>query len=94
MTLSQKIINIVTSIRFVQLLVVAFLQVLVVFEIIDSAQGEALTQIVQALLLTSTAIGTVDSVATKASATRVVEVPAAVDLTAEEVELLNNLKIK
>ena len=92
MNLSQKIINIVTSIRFIQLLIVAFLQSLVVLEIIDSVQGEALTQIVQFLLIGSTALGTADSLVTKASATVVVESPAAADLTAEEVELLNNLK--
>ena len=91
MKLSDKFYNIATSVRFIQLLVVAILQVLVVLEIIDSVQGEALTQIIQALLLGSTALGTADSIAQK-SATVMVEVPPAVGLTAEEMELINNLK--
>lgn len=65
--MKDKILTVFTSVRFLQLVVVATLQVLVVFNVIDSSQGEALTQIIQTLLLGSVAIGTLDSVAQKSA---------------------------
>lgn len=56
----NKIIEIVSSTRFIQLLIVAFLQSLVLFNVITSDQGEGLTNIISALLIGSVTIRTID----------------------------------
>lgn len=92
MTFSQKLFNVVTSVRFFQIFVVAVLQALVVFKVIDGAQGEALTQIIQTLLLGSVVIGSADSIATK-SANVVTVAPTETATTEGEIQdLLTKLK--
>lgn len=87
MTLSAKVKNLFTSIRFIQLVVVAVLQVLVVMNIIDSVQGEALTQVIQALILGSVTIGTIDSAATKASSTNIAATNPQVEVKDSQIDV-------
>lgn len=56
----NKYIQILTSTRFLQLLTVAVLQALVLFNVISSEQGEGLIDIISALLVGSVAIRTID----------------------------------
>lgn len=73
----NKITDILGSVRFLQLLVAAVLQSLVLFEIINGAQAEGLIDIISTLLVGSVAVGTLDSVAVKsAPKTVIIEAPA------------------
>jgi hypothetical protein len=56
----NKYISVFTSPRFLQLLLVAVLQSLVVFNLITSEQGEGLINILSALFVGSVAIRTID----------------------------------
>jgi hypothetical protein len=49
-----------SSFRFQQLLVVAILQALQLFNVLDSVQAQGLTDIISTLLIGSVAVGTID----------------------------------
>lgn len=65
MTLKEKLYAIFGSIRFWQLAVIAILQILVILNVLDGAQAEAIVRIIQGLIGGSVVIGTIDSTAVK-----------------------------
>lgn len=56
----KKLLTIFSSARFIQLLIIAILQSLVLFNVIDTAQGAGLTNIISTLFGASVVIGTLD----------------------------------
>lgn len=73
--MKNKIVQLVTSVRFLQLVVVAVLQSLVLFSIISTEQGEGLINIISALLVGSVGIGTIDKFSAAKSGATTVSIP-------------------
>lgn len=56
----KKLLQIFTSPRFIQLLIIAIIQSLVLFSVVSSDTGTGLVNIISGLFAASVAIGTVD----------------------------------
>lgn len=63
--MKEKIVALLSSPRFIGLVIVGFLQALVVFNVITGVQAESLIQIVQSIILGAVAIRTLDRNAEK-----------------------------
>lgn len=83
----QKFIDIFSSARFVQLFVVAILQALVLFRVIDTEQGTGLINIISALFAGSVVIGTVDRASENKVAAAIITAEAIASVPTKEVPL-------
>jgi len=63
--MKDKIIAIVTSVRFIQVLLIGIIETLMLFGVVDGAQAEGLARIIEGILGASVTIGSADSIATK-----------------------------
>lgn len=58
--MKEKFISLVTSTRFIGLVLVGLMQALVLFNVVTSAQGEGLIHIIQSIVTGAVVIRTVD----------------------------------
>jgi hypothetical protein len=63
--MKEKIVALLSSPRFIGLVLIGALQALVLFNVITGVQGEGLTQIIQSVILGAVAIKTVDRASEK-----------------------------
>lgn len=78
MTIKDKVIALLSSIRFLQLVVVAVIQALVLFSVISTDQGTGLANIISALLVGSVGLGTIDRFSAAKATTTTVTIPSGV----------------